>query len=217
MIIMKKNIIILLSLIFIFGQAAFAQQKKSADEILKEVSDKTQAYSSIRIAFTYNMDNPQAKIHESESGTLLVKGDKFRLNIAGQVIMSDARTIWTYIEDANEVQINAVDEDQEVFIPTKLLTSYNEQYKSRLVGEEVKNGKTYQVIELKPNVEKTYSRVELTIDKALKQLSRIALQDKSGNTFTYIVNEFKPDVPCKDSDFAFSPSEFPEAEVIDMR
>jgi outer membrane lipoprotein-sorting protein len=214
---MKKNIPLFIAMALLISQAALSQAKKTADEILKEVSEKTKSYTSIRIDFTYNMDNAEAKIHESESGSLLVKGDKYRLNIAGQVIISDSKTMWTYIEDANEVQVNTVDENQDVFTPTKLLTSYSEQYKSKLIGEEVKDGKTYQIIELKPNEEKNYSRVELTIDKNLKQFTRIAVQDKSGNTFTYIVNEFKPDAPYKDSDFAFTTGEFPGAEVIDMR
>jgi outer membrane lipoprotein carrier protein len=214
---MKKNIPLFIATALLISQAAISQVKKTADEILKEVSEQTKSYSSIRLDFTYNMDNAEAKIHESEAGSLLVKGDKYRLKIAGQVIISDSKTMWTYIEDANEVQVNTVDESQDVFTPTKLLTSYSEQYKSKLIGEEVKNGRTYQVIELKPNEEKNYSRVELTIDKSLKQFTRIAVQDKSGNTFTYIVNEFKPDAPYKDSDFTFSAKEFPGAEVIDMR
>jgi len=214
---MKKNIALFIAVSLFISQAALSQSKKTADEILKEVSEKTRSYSSIRLDFTYNMDNPQAKIHESESGWLLVKGDKYRLNIAGQIIISDSKTMWTYIADANEVQVNSVDEDQDVFTPTKLLTSYSENYKSKLIGEEVKNGKTLQIIELKPNEEKSYTRVELSIDKNLKQFVRIAVQDKSGNTFTYLVNEFKTDVPVKDTDFTFSAKEFPGAEVIDMR
>jgi outer membrane lipoprotein-sorting protein len=214
---MKKNITLMIATALLISQAAVSQAKKTADEILKEVSDKTKSYSSIRIDFTYNMDNPQSKIHESESGWLLVKGDKYRLSIAGQVIISDSKTMWTYIQDANEVQVNSVDEDQNVFTPTKLLTSYSEKYKSKFISEEVKNGKTLQIIELKPIEEKNYTRVEVSIDKNLKQFVRIAVQDKSGNTFTYIVNEFKADVPYKDTDFNFSAKEFPGAEVIDMR
>lgn len=214
---MKKNISLIILLVFLLSQTAMSQAKKSSDEILKEVTEKTKSYASIKIDFTYNMDNPESKIHESESGSLLVKGDKYRLSIAGQIIISDSKTMWTYIQEANEVQVNSVDENQELLTPTRLLTSYSENYKSRLIGEEVKNGKTFQIIELKPNEDKNYSRVELTVDKDLKRFVRIAVQDKSGNTFTYIVNDFKPDAPCKETDFTFSTTEFPGVEVIDMR
>jgi outer membrane lipoprotein-sorting protein len=204
-------------LTFFSSLFSFGQAKKEADDILKEVTEKTKSFSSLKINFTYQMNNPQADIHESEDGSLLVKGDKYRLYIAGQVIISDGETMWTYIEEVNEVQINAVEEDQELMTPSRLLTSYSEQYKSKLVGEKKQNGKDYQIIELKPSEDKSYSLVILTVDKSNKRFDKIDIQDKNGNTFTYKVNDFIPEAPYKETDFTFSDEEFPDAEVIDMR
>ena len=163
------------------------------------------------------MDNASAKIHETETGILTVKGDKYRLDIAGQRVISDSKTSWTYVADANEVQINTVEDDDNALTPTKLLTSYSENYKSKLVNEINKDGRAVYVIDLKPNTEKNFTNVELQIDKELYRIVRIAIQDKSGNTFSYIVNKFEPNVPVKDTDFTFDPKEFPGVEVIDMR
>lgn len=208
---------ILIASLILTGQLTFAQSKKNAEDILRQVSEKTKSFSSIRISFTYNMDNPSAKVHESETGTLLVKGDQYRLDIAGQKVISDNRTVWTYIGEANEVQINAVEEDESVLTPTRLLTSYSEDYKSKLVGEIMKDGRGQYVIELKPNADKSFTRVELNIDKELFRITRIAIQDKSGNTFSYLVNKFEPDVTVKDNDFIFNQKDYPGVEVIDMR
>jgi outer membrane lipoprotein-sorting protein len=207
----------LISLSLIATQFIFAQAKTSSDDILKEVSEKTKSYSSIKVNFTYNMDNPGAKVHESETGTLMVKGDKYRLDIAGQTVICDAQTTWTYIGDANEVQINAVDNDQSIITPTRLLTSYSEDYKSKITGEVTKNGKAQWVIELKPNTVKSVTAVEMNIDKELMRIMRIAIQDKNGNTFTYLVNKFETNIPVKDTDFTFNAKDYPGVEVIDMR
>ncbi len=215
---MGKILRSLVIITFIFNvQWGYAQKGKEADGILKEVTEQTKSYKTIFINFTYNMDNPDAKIHESQKGTLLLEGDKYRLVIAGQTVISNGKTSWTYISDAKEVQINTVEDNEDAITPNKLLSSYYENYKSKLIGEENKGGRTYQIIELKPSEDKSYSRIELTIDKNLKRIAKIAIQDKNGNTFTYIVNEFKVDVPVKASDFTFDPKEFPGAEVIDMR
>ena len=209
---------ILIVFLIFSGQLTFAQSKKSSDDILKEVSEKTKSFSSIRISFTYNMDNPSAKVHESETGTLLVKGDQYRLDIAGQKVISDNKTVWTYITEANEVQINAVEEDKNVLTPTRLLTSYSEDYKSKLTGEVTKDGRAQYVIELKPNADKSFTTVELNVDKELFRITRIAIQDKSGNTFSYLVNKFEPNVSdVKDTDFIFNAKDYPGVEVIDMR
>ena len=207
----------LLFALIITNQLLFSQAKKTSEEILKDVSEKTKSYSSIKVNFTYNMDNPGAKVHESETGTLLVKGDKYRLDIAGQNVICDAVTSWTYLAESNEVQVNAVETDEAVITPTKLLTSYSEDYKSKLTGELTKNGQALYVIELKPNNVKSVTGVELNIDKELLRIMRIAIQDKSGNTFTYIVNKFETNVPVKDSDFTFNEKDHPGVEVIDMR
>jgi outer membrane lipoprotein carrier protein len=209
--------IILAVLFLLGGQATFAQAKKSSDEILKQVSEKTKSFSSIRISFTYNMDNPSARVHESEKGVLLVKGDQYRLDIAGQKVISDNETSWTYIAEANEVQINAVEDDENVLTPTRLLTSYSEDYKSKLLSEITKDGRAQYVIELKPNADKNFTTVELNVDKELMRITRIAIQDKSGNTFSYLVNKFEPNIEVKDSDFTFKAGDYPGVEVIDMR
>lgn len=208
---------ILLVFIISSGQMTFAQAKKNSEDILNEVSAKTKALTSIRISFTYNMDNPSAKVHESETGTLLVRGDQYSLNIAGQKVICDGKTVWTYIADSKEVQVNAVEENENVLTPTRLLTSYSKDYKSKLTGEVMKDGHPQYVIELKPNADKSFTNVELQVDKELYRITRIAIQDKSGNTFSYIVNKFEPNVPVNDSDFVFDAKDYPGVEVIDMR
>jgi outer membrane lipoprotein-sorting protein len=208
---------IILAALIISGQATFAQAKKSSEEILKQVSEKTKSFQSIKITFTYNMDNPSAKVHETESGVLVVKGDKYKLDIAGQKVITDGNTSWTYISEANEVQINSVEEDPNALTPTKLLTSYSEDYKSKLANEITKDGRALYVIELKPNAEKNFTSVELQIDKELYRIMRIAIQDKSGNTFSYMVNKWETNVAVNDSDFTFNAKDYPGVEVIDMR
>jgi outer membrane lipoprotein carrier protein len=207
----------LLFALIITNQFLFAQDKKDANDILKQVSEKTKSFSSIKVNFTYNMDNPGAKVHESETGTLMVKGDKYRLEISGQTVICDAETSWTYLAESNEVQINSVESSESVITPTKLLSSYSEDYKAKLSGEVTRNGKALYVIELKPNQDKSVTSVELNIDEELLRIMRIAIQDKSGNTFTYIVNKFETNVPVKDTDFSFNPKDYPGVEVIDMR
>ncbi len=208
------NILIIALLLSV--QFAFSQ-KKSSEDILKQVSENTKSFSSIRITFTYDMDNPSANIHESETGVLLVKGEKYKLDIAGQKVISDSKTSWTYIAESKEVQINTVDNNENALTPTRLLTSYNKDYKSRLVDEITKDGRAQYVIELKPNAEKNFTSVELNVDKELFRIMKIAIHDKSGNTFTYMVNKFETNVPVNDSEFTFNPKDYPGVEVIDMR
>jgi len=208
---------LIISALIIAGQSTSGQVKITSEEILRQVSEKTKSFSSIKISFTYNMDNPSAKIHETETGILTVQGDKYKLDIAGQKVIADGKTSWTYIADANEVQINSIEEDENALTPTKLLTSYSSDYKSKLTNEITRDGRTLYVIELKPNAEKSFTDVELQVDKELYRIMRIAIKDKSGNTFSYLVNKFETNSPVKESDFTFNEKDYPGVEVIDMR
>ena len=195
----------------------FAQKDEAAATLLEEVSNQTKSYESIKANFTYTMDNKAANIHETKTGTLLVAGDNYQLKAAGQTIFCDGKTVWTYIGESNEVQINDVDTREDALTPSKLLTSYNANYFSRIIRDKDAVGPDLEAIELIPNSTKNFIKAILIINKPLKQVKAFKIFDKNGNTFTYNVTKFQVDVPIKDSDFTFVEANYPDVEVIDMR
>ncbi len=200
----------------ILAQDADKGDKKS-NEILDKLTAKTESFKTISAEFVYKMENADAGIDEQTEGKLLIMGDKYRLNIAGQTVISDGKTLWTYIEDAEEVQINSIEDSEESISPNKLLSSYNEDYRSKFVGEEFLYGTTAWVIDLTPTEGKSYSKVKLIIDKAKDQLLEATIFDKNGSTYSYIIRKFTPNVDVPESTFTFDKAEFPDADVVDMR
>jgi len=207
-----KNLLIVA--LVLFSLSSFAQTDKKASAILDEVSVKTKLYKSIKIDFTYAMDNDKEKIHDKFKGTLLSKNDKYKLTAAGQDVISDGKTVWTYLKDANEVQINNVGEDDDSFTPTKLLSGYSKDFKSKFIEEKGND----QIIELYPIKKgKSFTKVRLTIDKAKKQISRFVIHDRNGSTFSYIVDKFITDQNIADNTFTFNKTNHPGVEINDMR
>lgn len=210
---MRKPIVyIFFSTLLIFNSMLSAQDKK-AQAILDDVAATTRSYTSVKIEFDYTMENKAQKINEKFQGTLTSKGDNYRIEVAEQVIISNGKTIWTYLESANEVQVNEVSNDSDGFSPSRLLSSWGEDYKSRFISE---NATEYQ-IELTPKKSSNFTRVQLTIDKPKKQIKRIQLYDKSSNVFTYLVKKFLVNQPVQDKLFVFDPAQYPGVEVIDLR
>jgi outer membrane lipoprotein-sorting protein len=192
----------------------FTQTDKKATDILDEVSAKTKAFKSIKIDFTYAMDNAKQKIHDKFQGTLLSKGDKYKLTAAGQDVISDGKLVWTYLKDANEVQINDVTNDDDSFTPTKLLGGYNKDFKSKFIEEKGNE----QLIELYPLKKgKSFTKVRLSIDKTKKQITKFMIFDRGGSTFTYFVDKFVTDQAIADAVFTFNKAEHPGVEINDMR
>ena len=203
----------LLTFNFSFSQVV----DKKATTILDEVSNKTKSYKNLKIEFTYKMENKADNINESKDGTILIKGDKYNLDISGQNVICDGKTLWTYIKEADEIHINNVNPDDESLSFNKLLTNFNKDFKSKLIKEDKLNGEAVYIIDLTPIKGKSFHKVRLAINIQKKQVMSATIYDKNSTTYIYSVKKFLTDTALKDELFTFKSSDHPKAEVIDMR
>lgn len=212
---MKKIATILILLLSI---QSFSQVDQKAKTILDQVSAKTKSYSSISADFIFKMDNNKAKIHESNKGSLIIQGDKYFLSISGFEIISDAKTTWTYMKDAGEVNVsNANAEEDGTINPAKIFTIYNQGFKNTYLGEFTSNNKTIYKIELVPNETKEFNRVILEIDKSNYQIVGAVMFGTDDNQYSIIVQSMVTTKKFPDTTFVFNKSKYPGIEVIDMR
>jgi outer membrane lipoprotein-sorting protein len=137
--------------------------------------------------------------------------------MAGQVVICDGKTIWTFIEESSEVQINNLDNKDDALTPSKLLTSYNTNYKSKIIKDNSQTDPNIESIELIPVSGKTVTKAIVAVDKIKKQIRSFSLFDKNGNIYTYKILKFQTDLPVQPGDFSFDKAKFPGVEVIDMR
>src|SRR3954465_4252180 len=75
----------------------------AAKKILDAVSTKFRTYKSPQASFTYRVENAQGKALSSKKGSVIMKGNKYRVNMDGLEIYSDGKTTWSYDKSANEV------------------------------------------------------------------------------------------------------------------
>jgi len=210
---MKKLLMIFFSMAVI---SVYSQKDQKASDLLDQVSAKTKSYKSIKADFSYKMENAKAKINEEKQGTLLLSGDKYKMEASGQVVICDGKTIWTFMPASNEVQVNSLDNKDESMTPSKLLSNYNTNFKSKILTDKNTDPSSVK-IELVPNTVKNFNRAVLVIDKAKLQVKAFMINDKNGNIFTYTITRFLTDTPVGANDFTFDAKKFPGVEVIDMR
>lgn len=211
-----KNLFVIILTIAVSGLFAQGRDKK-ATEILDAVVEETNAYDNFMAEFNYVMINEAAGINESKEGNIIVSGDMYRLNIARQVVISNGENLWTILADDGEVMINALEEGDESVTPSNLLDKYNEKYKSKYKGEINYNGRTAQMIELKPEEGKTYSKIEVLIDKVKNQILSFTIYDKNESSYSYEIIKFEPNIKVSDTTFRFVKKNYPGIDVIDMR
>lgn len=224
-----KKIITYVLLALSTSVAAFAQKDKQAKTILDEVSHKYQAYDAVKTDFTVIVQNPQAGVNETQTGTLLAKTktNQYRLTIytpAGskaapaQEIISDGKTLWTYTPKDKEVQVNDASNNADAMNPSQLFNLYQKGYKYIFTGEQKAAGKTLQVVELTPTDEKqSIFKIRLLVDKIKKQIYSALLFDKNGNRYTYTIRSFTSNASVAVATFTYNPKEHPGVEVVDLR
>jgi outer membrane lipoprotein-sorting protein len=202
------------------GVTAFAQSEVKAKEILAEVSKKYRSYDVIKTEFSYTLENPQAKIKETQSGTLFVRSkvNKYKVILKGQELISDGKNQWTYLKADKEVQLSEVDNSSDALNPAKIFTIYEKGFKSVYTNDTKLNGKTLHNIDLTPlDVKRSFFKVRLQIEKLSKQITNAVIFDKNGNKYTYTIKTFMPNVKVPESTFAFDSKLYPGVELVDLR
>lgn len=215
-----KKLLIGALIIMSSGVTAFAQSEVKAKQILVEVSKKYRSYDVIKTEFSYTLENPQAKIKETQSGTLFVRSkvNKYKVILKGQELISDGKNQWTYLKADKEVQLSDVDNSSDALNPAKIFTIYEKGFKSVYTNDTKLNGKVLHNIDLTPlDGKRSFFKVRLQVDKLSKQITNAVIFDKNGNRYTYTIKTFTPNIKVPESTFAFDSKLYPGVEVVDLR
>jgi len=215
-----KNIKLLILSFLLFsicGINVKAQDDTKAKTILDGVSTKMKLYTTMKIEFTYTMENIKTNVNESKTGIIQIKGNKYRLEIGGQIVFCDSKTVWTYLKDENEVNINNVSTQEDAINPATILNNYVTNFKPKFIKDIVEGGKTISVIDMTPIKGKSYYKIRLNIDKTAQQILSTLVYDKNGSTYTYKVNKFTTNIAIFDTIFTFNKANYPSVEENDMR
>jgi outer membrane lipoprotein-sorting protein len=204
-----------------FAQIDTITKDPRAKVLLDQLSIKTKEYGSLRVKFSYTLENAQKKSSETYDGYVYLKGSKYKLILPGNEVFSDGKTVWTYLKDAGEINVTEPDADDEsVLNPSKMFTLYEKGFKFKMIGESNVKGVKCSEIHLYPEnpKNKKYSIVKLFIDKLKMQINTVKYMAKDGNNYSIEIKEFKPDAKIGDNLFVYDKTKFPkDVQVNDLR
>jgi len=203
----------------LLANGAYAQDAK-AKSILDGVSKKVSSLKSLKANFSLTLTGGKGgKVTDSRKGNISLKGQKYHVQLAGQEIISDNHTVWTYNKDAKEVQVTNFNAEEQSISPAKLLTNFwDKEYKYSYKGERTEGGKKCDVIELQPtDAKKKLLKIELLVDKASSTIVGGNYWEKNGNKYQYTVSNFTSNPNIPDSYFTWDAKTHPGVETVDMR
>lgn len=213
---MKKIILAVLFLTYV--QVAFSQYDAKALEILDAMSQKYKSFTSFEANIAYTLTNESEKINEEFKGKITVKGDKFRLVLPEQEVINNGTTLWTYLPEAKEVNIDNYDPNSDDLNPSRFYEIYKKGYKYLYLEDKTENGVLCEVVDLVPEKKDAqYFKVRMNIVKKDKSIQSWTMFDKGGNRYKYTITKFTPNAAVNDALFTFDTKKYPGVEVIDLR
>ena len=178
-----------------------AKAAEVLDKVLEDLSD-----NGIRADF-----------EGSETGFLLLKGEKFYLNNGNVQSWYDGKTQWSYVADTEEVNISRPTlEELQGINPYLILMRYKTDFNYTYKGSQTRNGVKGHEIVLTPKHSEQSEVIRVFISKTYHPLAM--KMEQNGQTLSEInVTSYKTDHKLEDGMFRFNKSLFPNAEIIDMR
>ncbi len=213
---MKKILSIAIAALMLAAQPVMAQTDAKAKTILEGVSKKINSLKTLKANFALTL---AGKTKDTKKGSFSMKGQKYRVTLDRQEIICDGKTVWTYMKDANEVQVSTYNASEQTLSPAKLFTNfYDKEYAYKHTGTRKVGTKLCDIVEMTPVAKgKQFSKVELAIDPKTNTIVGGNVWEKNGNKYEYAISNFTPNPPMTDANFVFDKAKYPGVEVVDLR
>ncbi|HEX8040579.1 MAG TPA: outer membrane lipoprotein carrier protein LolA [Chryseosolibacter sp.] len=213
---MKKTLLAVFLLVLV--KYTFAQYDPKALEILEAMGAKYKSLPTYEASFSYALTNDVENIKEEFKGKLTVKGDKYRISLPEQEVINNGVTVWTYLPEVKEVNIDNYDKNSGDINPLKIYEIYQKDFKYLYIQDKTEGGVPCEEIDLVPEKKDAqYFKIKLLIKKKEKVIQSLTMFDKGGNRYKYTITRFVPNAEVADSYFAFDPKKYPGVEIIDLR
>lgn len=210
----------------IIGASVFAQTSDAKSKtILTKTSEINNGYKTIIMDFSFTSTDIQTnKVITSEKGSLVLKGEKYKLIIDKTNIIFDGKSIYHFNPESNEVNITnpepARTEKGDFFIsnPRDVFKFYTKNFKTKWIKESQVKGTICNEIELYPIDLKTkYTKITMHIDKSTYHILDIKLAFKDGTRQMVEFTNFKDNTDIADSEFVFDQNKYKGIVINDMR
>jgi outer membrane lipoprotein carrier protein len=198
--------------------AAWAQNETDTEgaALLQRVQSNYESANGLRAAFRQETQSPFTNGAVSFTGTLLLRGDQYRVETPQQTLVTDGATLWIYNPDENQVIVNQYVNDETTITPDEIFTDYLERYRIVDTRTRTTNGTSFVELDLTADQpDAYYTDVTVRIRRADAMLTQVTLTDQNGGTTTFHLEDVQLNPSFPDSAFTFQPP--PDADVVDLR
>lgn len=209
---MKKIFIILCA----FCMTTIVQAQNNGKKILDQSANKIKKSGNIKTTFTattFTELEEQGKI----SGTMLLQDEKFQMNTSEMIVWYDGKTQWSYVAENDEVNISEpTRRELQVINPYAFMDLYKKGYNITTRETTLRNQDIFEV-HLVANRADLVTH-EIYIDVRKSDFIPLCIRARQGQEWHRIsIHTFEGNQKFSKEDFMFQKSNYPTAEVVDLR
>jgi chaperone LolA len=197
--------------------STFAFSGDDADKIISKLQNKYESIKDLTLTFTQNITFGISKMSQKIDGTIQTKkGNKYRIELEKQTVVTDGKTVWSYSHVNKQVIIDNFKDDPKSLSPDHILTNMPENYNGILIGNESVLNKQTSIIKLTPKDDKSLIKsMKVWVDLKDYIIRKVQIVDVSDNVTVYLVKSIVVNAGIKDEVFKFSIPN--DAEKVDIR
>jgi len=135
----------------LFECLAMAQSSVEAKAILDKVTTTVNSFENIQIEFSYELVNTEADLNQKTKGTILLSGDRYKLNVLGITRLFDGTKLYTISPEDEEITISTGESnDTDTVSPSEMLRFFNSGYDVKMDIVQKIPGRSIQFLKLVP-------------------------------------------------------------------
>ncbi len=217
----RKVLCSLLLGVLMFG-VIFAQGQGSAKarKLLNEAAQQIKNSSGTEAQFMLAVENKVENMRDEYEGWILLKGDKYKLNILGVETYCDGETQWMHLLEEGEVNILPAEDAEEEgeFSPRTVFSMYEKGFALIYRGERSLDGEVFHEIDMFPkDRDESYFKVTVGISKKSGNFIFFCAHGKEGIDNIIQVKKLILNQQFAEELFVFDKQAHPDVEVIDLR
>jgi outer membrane lipoprotein-sorting protein len=182
------------------------------------VYNTAQNYENISVDFKYVLENDSEDIKQETRGDVIMKGDKYVLNILGITRLFDGKKLYTISPEDEEVTVSSDNSDDENNMTlSKMMSFYKEGYNYNMdIIQDVK-GRKIQFVKLNPiDTNAEVKDIYLGIDLNTKHIYKLIEIGANGTKTTLTVNSFKTNEPISKTLFTFDQNKYKDYYINNL-
>ncbi len=202
--------------VFVLVSGHQAARAQSGKDVLDRLQDRYRDVAALKAEFTQTVSSPFTTAGEQFSGTLVLSGDRYRVETGQQTIVTDGKTMWIYNADERQVLVNDFVKDETTFSLSDFLFHFEDVYEIVSVGRALSGGENHDVLRLRPkNPEAFFTEITVVMRERDDLVTRLEVVDINDSKMIFSLRKIEMNPDLAANTFVFNPPD--GAEVVDLR